>query len=111
MRRRVAATVLALTFWMAAAPASAFVAEVTTSVAVTDATDAAQIENAIHAAVKDVLEGAIAFTPTVAVVTRAVVMGGRVYVRLLLADKDGEETFGTLNNVPATPPAPAESRL
>ena len=36
--------------------------------------------------------GAIAFEPTLVVLTRALVVGDRLYVRLLIADKEGERT-------------------
>jgi cytochrome c biogenesis protein CcdA len=79
-----------------ATPASAFLVEVTTSVAVRDADDQAQIKSAVQSAVDDVLKDAIAFTPTMVVVTRAMVVGERLYIRLLIADQDGEKTFKDL---------------
>jgi hypothetical protein len=39
---------------------------------------------------------AIAFTPTMVMVTRALVVGERLYIRLLIADQDGEKTFKDL---------------
>jgi hypothetical protein len=55
--------------------------------------------------VDGVLKEAIAFTPTLVVLTSAAVVGGRLYVRLLVADQDGERTFDELNS----PPSDAES--
>ena len=52
-----------------------------------------------------VLKQAIAFTPTLVVLTSAAVVGDRLYVRLLVADQDGERTFDELN----APPGDAES--
>ena len=49
------------------------------------------------AAVDGVLKQAIAFTPTLIVLTSATVVGDRLYVRLLVADQDGERTFDELN--------------
>jgi hypothetical protein len=86
-----------------AAPASAFVAEVTTSVAVADAEDQGQLSDAVRSAVDDVLSEAIAFRPTLIVLTHAAIVGDRLYIRLLLADKDGEQTFRDLNSERETP--------
>jgi hypothetical protein len=44
-----------------------------------------------------VLKGAIAFTPTLIVLTSATVVGDRLHVRLLVADPAGERTFDELN--------------
>lgn len=77
-------------------PAAAFVVEVTTSVSVTDAEDNGQLKDALQSAVDTVLNEAIAFRPTLIVLTHAVVRGNRLYVRMLLADKDGEQTFDDL---------------
>jgi hypothetical protein len=82
---------------LAAAPASAYLVVVTTSVAVIDAGDRAALRTALLAAVDGVLKEAIAFTPTRVVLTSAVVVGDRLYVRLLVADPDGERTFDELN--------------
>jgi hypothetical protein len=79
-----------------ATPAFAFVVEVTTSVAVADADDQRQLKTALQAAVDNVLHDAISFTPTMIVLTHAVLVGDRLYIRLLLADQDGERTFNDL---------------
>ena len=94
MKTLVAAAALLLAW--SATPASAFVVEVTTSVAVADADDQRQLKTALQAAVDNVLNGAISFTPTMVVLTHAVLVGDRLYVRLLLADQDGERTFNDL---------------
>jgi hypothetical protein len=86
-----------------ATPASAFVVEVTTSVAVADAEDQRELKTALQAAVDTVLHDAISFVPTLVVLTHAVLVGDRLYVRLLLADEDGERTVNDLR--------PDESRL
>jgi len=85
------------------APVAAFVVEVTTSVDVEDADDTSQLKDALQTAVDTVLTGAIAFKPTVIMLTHAVVMGNRLYVRLLLADRDGEQTFNDLGPGPEAP--------
>ena len=94
MKTLVAAAALLLA--CSATPASAFVVEVTTSVAVADADDQRQLKTALQAAVDNVLNDAISFKPTMIVLTHAVLVGDRLYVRLLLADQDGEETFNDL---------------
>jgi hypothetical protein len=94
LRRLVPAAALVL---LAASPASAYLVEVTTSVAVIDTDDRAALRTALLAAVDGVLKEAIAFTPTRVVLTSAVVVGDRLYVRLLVADEDGERTFDELN--------------
>ena len=95
MRRLAAAACTALMLSLSM-PAAAFVVEVTTSVDVDDAEDNGQLTDALQTAVGQVLSEAFAFTPTVIVLTHAVVKGNRLYVRLLLADRDGEQTFNDL---------------
>lgn len=79
-----------------AAPAAAFVVEVTTSVDVVDADDTSQLKDALQSAVDTVLSEAIAFRPTLIVLTHAVIRGNKLYVRMLLADEAGEQTFHDL---------------
>src|SRR5690348_12999404 len=86
---RVALAAGALAWLSLAAPAHAFLVEVTTSVAVSDADDQGQLKRALQGAVDDVLKDAIAFTPTMVVVTRAMLVGERLYIRVLIADQDG----------------------
>jgi hypothetical protein len=93
VRRLVAALGLLLA---AASPASAYLIEVTTSVALGDREDEAAVRQAILSAVDDVLKEAIAFKPTMVVLTSATVVGERLYIRLLVADRAGEETFEEL---------------
>jgi hypothetical protein len=94
LRRLLPAVALGL---LAASPASAYLVEVTTSVAVTDTDDRGALRTALLTAVDGVLKDAIAFTPTLVVLTNAMVVGDRLYVRLLVADQDGERTFDELN--------------
>ena len=84
-----------------ASPAAAFLVEVTTSVAVEDAGDQRAMQAALASAVDGVLKEAIAFTPSLVVLTSAAVVGGRLYLRLLVADQDGERTFDELNSSPS----------
>jgi len=81
--------------WVAT-PSDAYIVEVTTTIAVADADDQAQLREALQSAVDNVLKDAIAFTPTLVVLTRAMVVGDRLYVRLLIADQDGERTVEEL---------------
>lgn len=74
----------------AAASARAGVLEVTTSVAVSDADDHAVVKQALQTAVDGALQEATPFKPTVVVVTRALVVGQRLYMRILLADEEAE---------------------
>jgi hypothetical protein len=89
---------------LAASPAPAYLAEVTTSVAVTDTDDQAAVQQALMSAVDSVLKEAIAFTPTLVVLTNATILGDRLYVRLLIADREGEQTFNELQ--PPNPDQP-----
>lgn len=95
MRRLAAAAGAALVLTLAA-PAAAFVVEVTTSVDVADADDTAQLKEALQSAVDTVLSEAIAFRPTLIVLTHAVIRGNKLYVRMVLADEAGEQTFNDL---------------
>jgi hypothetical protein len=95
MRRLAAAAGAALLLTLAA-PAAAFVVEVTTSVNVEDADDSGRLKEALQSAVDTVLSEAIAFRPTLIVLTHAVVRGNKLYVRMLLADEAGEQTFNDL---------------
>jgi Rad3-related DNA helicase len=94
MRRRLISALALLLF--AASPASAYLVEVTTSVTVADADDRDVVRQALMAAVDDVLKQAIAFTPTLVVLTSATLVNTRLYIRLLLADEDGERTYDEL---------------
>jgi hypothetical protein len=93
---RLAAAACAALLMSLSAPAAAFVVEVTTSVSVADTDDNGQLKDALQTAVDTVLSEAIAFKPTMILLTHAMVMGNRLYVRMVLADKDGEQTFHDL---------------
>ena len=95
MKSLVAAAGALMMAWFAT-PADAYVVEVTTTVAVADAQDQTKLREAVQAAVDGVLKDAISFTPTLIVLTRAVVVGDRLYVRLLLADEEGERAVKEL---------------
>jgi hypothetical protein len=84
---------------------------VTTSVAIADAEDQGRLSAAVRSAVDDVLSEAIAFQPTFIALTHAAVVGDRLYIRLLLADEDGEQTFRDLAPGPPVKSEPAELRI
>lgn len=75
---RLAAAACAALLLSLSAPAAAFVVEVTTSVSVEDARDDGQLNDALQTAVDSVLNEAIAFRPTVIVLTHAMVLGNRL---------------------------------
>jgi len=78
-------------------PAAAYVVQITTSIPVAGGDDA-QLKDALSAAIDDILEHAIAFVPTVVEVRDARVVGDRIYILLLIADDDGEDTMKTLGD-------------
>jgi len=101
------ATLCGIALMIAAAPAFAHVVEVTTAVPLTEIEDQEALTAAIHAAVNDALEGTVAFKPTLVAVTRANVIGERLYVRLLMADAEGEDMLRDLvTDSPAVPDTP-----
>ncbi len=113
MRRLAAAAVaLALTAVAAPDPATAFLVEVTTSVSIENVHDEAALKDALQKTVDSVLSDAIAFRPTVVVVIRqAVLIRGRLYLRLLVADQDGERTFQDLDRDGERESEPTEVKL
>ncbi len=93
------------------APAAAYVVEVTTSTAVPTADeDGALLTQAVTSALEQVIHEAIAFTPTLIVLTDAVVVGGRLYLRVLIADQEGEQAFRDLATPPEDEGRPPEAR-
>src|SRR5262245_51478468 len=107
MRRVVVAMALGLVL-ASSVPVSAYLVQVTTSVALDDAEDQHEVQSAIRGAIDEVLRDAIAFTPTLVVLTNAAIVGDRLYVRLLLADRDGERTYETLLDSPEFNPSRPE---
>jgi hypothetical protein len=83
-----AAVLAALTLVSAARPVAARVLEVSASLSLTDAEDQAKLRSIVEAAVTDALRDAEGFVPTVAVLTRATVVGNRLHLRVLLADDE-----------------------
>lgn len=106
---RLTLAALALALASLATPAAAFVVEVTTSIPMEDINDETQLRQALQRTVDSVLSGAIAFRPTIVMLTHAVLKGGRLYVRLLVADQEGERTFKDVD--PEREPEPTEIAL
>jgi len=104
------AAIIGLTIATAASPGTAYVAAVVTSIPVTNsADDDKRLEAALEAAIKDVVEHAIAFTPTIIRLEGVRVVGEWIYLVLLFADADGEKTmatFSSLQPAPTDPPPP-----
>jgi hypothetical protein len=107
MRRLAAALALVA---LTASPAAAYLIEVTTSIPFTGTEDRQALQSALMTAVDGVLKEAIAFAPTLVVLTHAARVGDRLYVRLLVADSDGERTFDELY-APSDAPAETELRI
>jgi hypothetical protein len=87
------AVAVALALAASAHAASAYVAVVGTAISVPSAPDAersARLEEAIWAAIRDVLEHAVAFTPTVVTIEDARIVGDRLYLSIFLSDEGGE---------------------
>jgi len=87
-------------------PVAAYVVEVTTSIPAATIQDHSQLKAAVESAINDVLKHAIAFAPTMVTVQNARVAGDRIYILLLIADEEGEETMKTLS---AEQPGPTQS--
>ena len=78
------------------------------SVPVTNVADEAQLEAAVKSAVDDVLEHAIAFTPTVVTLESVRVVGNQIYLLLLIADRDGEKSIEALSALEPSQEEPAD---
>ena len=94
--RTMLAALFGIALMAAATPAFSHVVEVTTEVSLADVEDQETLTAAIHAAVNEAMQGAVAFKPTLVALTRANVIGERLYVRLLMADAEGEEMLRDL---------------
>ena len=87
------AIAVALALAASAHVASAYVAVVGTAVSVPSAPAAersARLEEAIWAAIRDVLEHVVAFTPTVVTIEDARIVGDRLHLLIFLSDEGGE---------------------
>jgi|SoiMetStandDraft_2_1073263.scaffolds.fasta_scaffold02216_2 hypothetical protein len=77
-------------------PAAAYVVAVTTSISASTLADDTDLAEALEAAVDDVVAHAIAFRPAFVTVQATNLAGGRLYIMLLIGDRDGEEAIHTL---------------
>ena len=112
MKLLLVAVIIASAAWLAA-PASAHVVTAMSSfsIADVDVNDKPQLEQALKTAVNKVLKDTIAFTPSFVALTDAQVIGGRLYVRVLIADEDGERTLNELNGHGSEDEQPAKVRI
>jgi hypothetical protein len=87
------AVAVALALAASAHVASAYVAVVGTDIPIPSAPGAersARLEEVIWAAIRDVLEHAVAFTPTVVTIEDARIVGDRLHLLIFLSDEGGE---------------------
>ena len=96
--RAAVAGALVLGSVVAPTPAPAHVVEVTTALEMPDAQDLAAVKAALQAAVDRVINDTIAFKPTLIALTDARVMGEKLFVKLLIADADGERMLKDLQD-------------
>ena len=96
--------IVGLAIALSAQSAGAYVVQVVTTVPVAkaiSAEDTSPLEDAVESAIRDVLDKAIAFTPTVVRIEDARIIGTRLYLVLLIADAEGEATIdGLLKDTP-----------
>jgi hypothetical protein len=81
-----------------AAPAPAYVVEAVTTISAAEGEDRTRLDGAIQAAIDDVAAHAVAFTPTVVALLDAKLIGDRIFLFVLLADREGEQTIKVLLN-------------
>ena len=91
------AMVIGVMLTTTAYPAAAYVVAVTTSIPAQKVVDDNDLEASVKSAIDDVLQHAIAFSPTFVSVQSARVVGGRVYLLLLIGDDDGAATLKALS--------------
>jgi hypothetical protein len=110
--------VVGLAIALSAQVAQAYVVQVVTTVpvaAATSAGDTSELGNVVQSAIRDVLQHAIAFIPSVVRIEDARIIGKHLYLVLLIADADGEATIEGLNtdhssSLEADPDAPDEDQ-
>jgi hypothetical protein len=93
---RISTTLIILSLLAWPPPATAYVLQIITSIPATSAQDDSQLRDALKTAFADILEHAIVFKPTILTVRDARVIGDRIYLLVLVADRDGEETIKNL---------------
>ena len=87
---------LGLAVLVVAAPAPAYLVEAVTAISPDEGDDRMRLENAIQAAMDDVAANAVAFTPTVVAPPDARLIGDRIFLFVLLADREGERAVKVL---------------
>jgi hypothetical protein len=96
---------LGLALLTTAGPAGAYVIEAITSIPANQAGDKAALEKVIEAAVDDLANHAVRFTPTLVSLREAKLVGDRIYLFVLLADADGEAEIEAMKAVDTVPGA------
>ena len=81
-----------------AAPAPAYVVEAVTTISAAEGEDRTRLDGAIQAAIEDVAAHAVAFTPTLVALLDAKLIGDWIFLFVLLADREGEQTIKVLLN-------------
>jgi len=79
-----------------AAPAPAYLVEAVTTIAAAEGEDPTRLDGAIQAAIDDVAAHAVASTPTVVALLNAKLIGDRIFLFVLFADRQGEQTIKVL---------------
>ena len=79
-----------------AAPAPAYVVEAVTTISAAEGEDPTRLDGAIQAAIDDGAAHAVAFMPTVVALLDAKLIGDRIFLFVLLADREGEQTIKVL---------------
>jgi hypothetical protein len=105
--KRVVTTIIGLASVAFATTASAYVVEITTSIPAVKAADDGDLKEALQSAIDDAVKHAIAFTPTLVTLQDARLVGDRIYIMLLIVDRDGEETMKRLATDDAASPSEA----
>jgi hypothetical protein len=95
-RARSIVVILGLALLATASPARAYVIEALTSIPADEAADNQTLEERIRAAVDDISTHAVAFRPTMVSLQDAKLVGGRIYLFILLADAAGEAEIEVL---------------
>ena len=98
MARGLVAGALVLGSVVLARPALAHVVEVTTALEMPDSQEPAAMKAALKEVVERILHETIAFEPTVVALTDARVMGEKLFVKLLIADAEGEAMLKDLQD-------------
>jgi hypothetical protein len=81
---------LGLALLVVPTPAPAYVVEAITAISAAEGEDRTRLDDAIQAAIDDVAAHAVAFTPTVVALIDARLIGDRIFLFVLLADREGE---------------------